>query len=245
MKSAKKRIPVFNTSGDYVIGEIPCGQKTLVLGETNEGTVIAYMLGMVKPQNCNELVDEDRWEQEVSEKHRLLRYASSMVERSRPEFIKCYFSKREEIGKNLYGDCIRIGLDNVRAGDIVFDTCWNCIGVYMGDGSCIIENRKGEIVCKDVGRLKKAAFGRPKHSDWDEEDVCYNRRLRKYKYRMCGDDVRAVQRSLKKLGYKVRRINSKFDSCTQKAVMQFQQTNKLEPDGVVDYTTWQLLMGGD
>lgn len=245
MKSAKKRIPVFSTSGDYVIGEIPCGKKTLVLGETSEGTVIAYMLGIVKPENSNELVDEDSWDQEVSEKHRLLRYASNMVELNRPEFVKYYFSNREKIGKNLYGDCTCIDFDDIRAGDLVFDTYRNCLGVYMGDGSAIVENKNGDIACKDVGRLKRVTFGRPKHSDWDEEDVCYNRRLRKHKYPMCGDDVKAVQRELKKLGYKVRRINSKFDGCTHKAVMRFQQENKLEPDGVVDYTTWQLLMGGD
>lgn len=240
MKSATKRIPVFSTSGDYVIGEIACGDKTLVLGETNEGTVIAYMLGVVKPCYSNGLVEEENWEQEVSEKHKLLHYASRLVNKTSPNFVKYYFSMRENIGKNLYGDCAHICLEKINAGDLVFDCNKSCVGIYMGDGSAIVEDKNGDIERKSVYKLKRAEFGRPRHSDWDEKDVCYTRRLRKQKRRMCGDDVKVVQRTLK-----LHRISGKFDGCTKRAVKQFQILNSLEPNGVVDYTTWKRLMGGD
>lgn len=245
MKAAKKRIPVFSTSGDYVIGEIACGEKTLVLGETKEGTVIAYMLGVVKSPYCEELVEAESWEHEVSEKHRLLCYASSLVDLNSPQFVKMYLSMREKIGKNLYGDCAQICLEKAKVGDLVFDSHKSCIGVYIGDGSAIVEDKNGNIARKNVSKLKRAAFGRPRHSSWNDEDVCYSRRLKKHKYQICGDDVRAIQRVLKKMGYKLYSTNGKFDGCTQKAVKQFQKLNSLEPDGVVDYITWKLLMGGD
>lgn len=52
-----------------------------------------------------------------------------------------------------------------------------------------------------------------------------------------GNDVRAVQRRLKELGYYTGSVDGDFGQATEKAVIAFQQANKLEVDGKVGAST--------
>ena len=241
MKTAKRNVPVFSVGGDYIIGEIGCGQETLVLGETQEGTVIAYILGIVKPEHSGELVEEELWESTVSEKHRLLRFADENEGYS-GSFSK-YLSQREQEGKNLYGVCTPIETTDIRAGDLVFESGGGCIGVYMGDGSAVVEREGGILQRKELSAVGKADFGRPKHSAWNEEDVYYTRRLRKLKKHMQGDDVREVQKALGDSGLYKGKNDGVFCRRTQKAVKRFQGLKGLKASGTVDCLTWESLLG--
>ncbi len=68
MKTAVRTVPVFCTAGDYVIGEVSGGGKALVLGETDKGMVVAYILGIVKPEHSHMLVEESKWSTTANEK---------------------------------------------------------------------------------------------------------------------------------------------------------------------------------
>ncbi|MEJ2608184.1 MAG: peptidoglycan-binding domain-containing protein, partial [Anaerolineales bacterium] len=59
--------------------------------------------------------------------------------------------------------------------------------------------------------------------------------------RMRGDDVTALQKELKKLGYKISDKSGYFGKSTRLAVLEFQRQNKLKPTGVVDKRTASAL----
>lgn len=58
-----------------------------------------------------------------------------------------------------------------------------------------------------------------------------------------GDDVRAVQKLLQDLGYKVT-VDGNFGMQTKEAVMAFQRNNSLKADGVVGSKTYRVLTSG-
>ncbi|MDD5018580.1 MAG: peptidoglycan-binding protein [Eubacteriales bacterium] len=78
MKIAAKTVPVYASDGSKQIGELCVGDETLVIGETQSGTVIAYILGLVKEEYAACLVDADAWEEEAGEVDRFLAYALSV-----------------------------------------------------------------------------------------------------------------------------------------------------------------------
>lgn len=238
MKSAVKTVPVFGTGGDYVIGEIECGGKTLVLGETQKGVVIAYMLGVVKPEHAHLLVDEDEWEQHVSEKDRLLCFAKGAIGSIEKDMFEHYLKKRSKIGEYK-----RVARNQIKAGDLVLDSSERCIGVYMGDGSVILEDNSGLIKRAEAARIGRAIYARPDHPDFMEDDVQYSRRLRKTRNGLAGDDVRAVQGTLCGLGFFTGKTGGMYTVKTKRAVRRFQKSKGLRADGSVDYATWKLLVG--
>ena len=55
-----------------------------------------------------------------------------------------------------------------------------------------------------------------------------------------GPNVKLIQSLLSKIGYRPGAIDGAFGPRTQRAVIQFQQNNGLDPDGVVGPATWSL-----
>ena len=53
---------------------------------------------------------------------------------------------------------------------------------------------------------------------------------------MEGEDVRQVQQSLKKLGYKIK-VDGIYGEESHKAVIKFQKSNNLDESGVIDSAT--------
>lgn len=60
---------------------------------------------------------------------------------------------------------------------------------------------------------------------------------------MQGEAVKTLQTNLSRLGLYKGRVTGDFDSRTQQAVRVFQQHNKLSVTGVVNWATWQTLLG--
>lgn len=56
-----------------------------------------------------------------------------------------------------------------------------------------------------------------------------------------GQDVQILQAKLRILGFYAGQITGSFGTTTEEAVRSFQRNNDLNPTGVVDNTTWQLL----
>ncbi len=239
MKKAKRTVSVFGTNGDYVIGAIDCGVKTLVLGETDKGTIIAYMLGIVKPECSEFLVEEREWSSTANEKEKLLCFAEESMSNKTEYFIDEYLKMRGIKGGYRYVDC-----DYKKAGDVVLGLGGRCIGVYMGDGSAVVQDKQGRMCRLDTVELKKIQFARPMHLDFEREEAVYTRRLKKIKRCMEGDDVRAVQKTLSVLGLFAGKLSGKFTTKTKRAVEEFQKKNGLSVDGTVDYAVWKLLTGG-
>lgn len=79
MKVAMKNIPVYSRDGKHIIGELERGEKTLVLGETGSGTVVAYVIGIIKPEHRSRLVDEEVWHDEISEVDRFLAWIAVQI----------------------------------------------------------------------------------------------------------------------------------------------------------------------
>lgn len=77
MKVAAARVPVYSENGKKLIGQLECGEGALVVSECGEGAVIAYMLGLVKKQDCANLVEEGEWKNTADEVNRFLTYAAA------------------------------------------------------------------------------------------------------------------------------------------------------------------------
>lgn len=69
--------------------------------------------------------------------------------------------------------------------------------------------------------------------------------FRELKYKngtlMSGNDVKNLQQRLNRLGYKVT-VDGKYAKSTETAIKKFQKNNKLKVTGVVDYSTWEILI---
>ena len=61
---------------------------------------------------------------------------------------------------------------------------------------------------------------------------------------MIGEDVALLQKQLKRLGYKLPEAElqkKRFGKSTRRAVLAFQQANRLKPTGVVDKKTAAMI----
>ena len=56
-----------------------------------------------------------------------------------------------------------------------------------------------------------------------------------------GPNVMLLQSTLKKLGFFTSDVDGEFGPLTQTAVINFQKSNFLEPDGIVGINTWNTL----
>ncbi len=77
MKTAAANVPIYSSDGSKLIGQLECGQDALVLSEGDAGTMIAYILGLVKKQDAAALVDAEEWNSTAGEIDRFLAYAAS------------------------------------------------------------------------------------------------------------------------------------------------------------------------
>lgn len=79
MKIAAADLPVYSNDGSKLIGQIKCGQSVTELSENSSGSVIAYITGLIKKQDCPLLVDAEEWNKTACEIDKFLAYAASRV----------------------------------------------------------------------------------------------------------------------------------------------------------------------
>ena len=61
MKTAAREITVYSADGQNRIGALQRGEQILVLGGTEAGTIIAYIIGLVKPADAAALLEDGEW----------------------------------------------------------------------------------------------------------------------------------------------------------------------------------------
>lgn len=81
--------------------------------------------------------------------------------------------------------------------------------------------------------------------DGETEVILLNAEFRALKNGDDGEQVTRLQQALKEMGYLSANATGKFRSATEKAVLDFQQTNALEATGKADIATLRLLFGGN
>ncbi len=77
MKIAAKSLSVYNTSGEYTIGELHCGDRVLEIEENSSGVLVAYIVGLVKRADMEALVSPEKWEQSATKREKFIRYIAN------------------------------------------------------------------------------------------------------------------------------------------------------------------------
>ncbi len=80
MKTAAREITVYSSDGKNIIGALQRGEQTMELGDTEAGTVIAYIVGLVKAADASALLDEDAWEKQSSAADRFCAFAAAQAD---------------------------------------------------------------------------------------------------------------------------------------------------------------------
>lgn len=153
--------------------------------------------------------------------------------------------KADTTAAGLYDKCTEHPkMSEVRPGDFVFEYNLGHVGYYIGDGK-VVEARghKYGVVITRLSARNWTKVGRPDW--WEAEPVAISRKLQ-YKTSsatMTGEDVKAVQEALKKLGYSVGEIDGRYGPRTANAVTDFQTDRQLAKIkyGVVDKITAEAL----
>lgn len=138
---------------------------------------------------------------------------------------------------------IPVALSNLKAGDLVYNkqTEATHVGVYVGNGY-VIESRG-----RDYGAVKTKLTDRPwviggSFDWWDDDDnssdYVFTRNLKYVADKMMrGKDVTLIQTKLVKLGLLKDTIDGIYGKNTAAAVIRYQQTNGLTPDGIAGHDT--------
>lgn len=79
MKTATRQIPVSSFDGRMQIGTLSLGDRVLVLSTDESGICIAYVVGRIKPEYAEYMVDTDEWTTTVSAKDKLMAYVDDQV----------------------------------------------------------------------------------------------------------------------------------------------------------------------
>lgn len=165
-------------------------------------------------------------------------------------FIKNGFIKRDTTADGLYTTySIPIRSEDLKEGDMVFQKGINSkgevymkhVGYYVGNGQVIEDKgRKYGVVKTDFKIGGWTNYGRPIW--WASSEVVLTREL--YYIRgalMKGSDVEAVQNRLNELGFNCGAADGLFGSKTSSAVERFQESKKLDADGIVGKKTCTAL----
>ena len=80
MMTASREITVYSSDGLNRIGVLQRGEEVLTLGDTGAGTVVAYIIGLVKNEDKAALLTQDEWEKAGTAADRLCAFAQAQVD---------------------------------------------------------------------------------------------------------------------------------------------------------------------
>ena len=138
-----------------------------------------------------------------------------------------------------------VGLNDLQAGDLVFDKTTDAthVGVYVGNNMVVESKGRDDGVVKRKRTEGKWVVGG--RLDWFEDGGDDKVLTRILKYipddPMKGEDVAEVQKELKLQGYNCGSVDGVFGKKTKTAVQAFQLENNLEADGIVGKKTAEAL----
>jgi len=79
MKVAEKSVDVYNSTGEWVIGSLNCGDAVFVMEENAAGTLIAYIPGFVKAGDAAALVSAEEWRGAADMRQTFVAYIAAQV----------------------------------------------------------------------------------------------------------------------------------------------------------------------
>ncbi len=261
MKIATKDIPIYNGLGKCLIGELTCGDEVQEIDENSSGILVAYIVGLIKQKDMAALVSSEEWEKSAEQRQKLVDFISNQQgtlnvrgAQDCSELVTRFLLNEGLIPGNFsanelyHHECRGISRDELIAGDIVFKKYliknqMHHVGVYMGDGTVVhTKGRAGGVVREPLSAAGWNRFGSLKCLRGAQIAVAYRRSLKNTgRPYACGDDIRAVQRSLERKGYFAGAVNGVFEQKTEDAVKAFQQAAGLSVDGIVGTKTWTAL----
>ena len=174
MKIAARALKVYGAGGKTVIGELACGDAVHVMSSGEQGVQIAYITGLIKPEDAKALLTTAQFEKKVSRRERLQSFAAAQQGRA---------TGRADNGAGLIAACLEaaglpsgnaclksiwqnackpIGKAALNAGDIVFaqrSGAFRRAGIWMGDNTVITAGRGG-VVRRPFRAWRWNRFGR-------------------------------------------------------------------------------------
>ncbi len=127
MKTAAREITVYSADGQSRIGALQRGEQVLELGNTAAGTVIAYIIGLVKPADAAALLDEGEWSEVSTAADALCAFAAAQVEngsiyvlgaqgQTGPQITESWIKHREHNKAANYNRAIALWKKRLAAG---------------------------------------------------------------------------------------------------------------------------------
>jgi len=174
MKTATREITVYSRDGKNRIGALQRGEQTLVLGESDSGTVVAYIIGLVKAADKAALVEADAWEKQSSAADKLCAFAEEQVEngsiyvlgaqgQTGGEITEAWIKMREHSDASNYKRAVALwkkrlaaGYKNLRAFD-----CSGLVVRWLMDNGYLKSDRTANGLyfseCDAIGKSELAA----------------------------------------------------------------------------------------
>ncbi len=174
MKTAAREITVYSSDGAKSIGALQRGEQALVLGDTEAGTVIAYIIGLVKQADAAALLEEGEWTQQRSAADALCAFAAAQMEngsiyvlgsqgQTGAQITEAWIKQREHNVASNYNRAIALWKKRLAAGYkslCAFD-CSGLIVKHLNDAGLLKGDRTANGLfydeCRAVGKNELAA----------------------------------------------------------------------------------------
>ncbi len=163
MKLASKSLPVYNSTGECLIGSLTCGDGVQEIEENSSGLLIAYIIGLVKTEDAKALLSPEEWSGAADQKQRFFSFIAAQegalyVWGAQGQQMSPALIKKLEDAESNYNRALAHYNEHVKAGQtlIAYD-CSGLIvafllaeGLISGDRSAngLYHNECGDI-CKE------------------------------------------------------------------------------------------------
>jgi cell wall-associated NlpC family hydrolase len=174
MKTAAREITVYSSDGQNRIGALQRGEKVLELSDTDAGTVIAYIVGLVKSEDKAALLTQEEWEKTGTAADRLCAFAAAQADngsiyvlgaqgQTGGEITEAWIKMREHNDASNYNRAIALwkkrlaaGYKNLRAFD-----CSGLIIRHLLDEKLVSSDKTANGIyfdlCDPIGNTALAA----------------------------------------------------------------------------------------
>ncbi len=174
MKTAAREITVYSSDGKNIIGALQRGEQTLVLGEGDKGTVIAYIIGLVKAADAAALLDGDAWEKQSSAADRLCAFVAAQAEngsiyvlgaqgQTGSQITEAWIKLREHGKASNYNRAIALWKKRLAAGckNLCAFDCSGLVVEHLNDEGLLKGDRTANGLfydeCRAIGKNELAA----------------------------------------------------------------------------------------
>lgn len=167
MKMAAKNLPVYNGTGECLIGALNPGDAVHVLEENASGALIAYIVGLVKAADAAALVSPEQWDAAADAKQRFLSFIASQAgalyvwgAQGQP-MTAALIKKMETSAKNCERALAQYNRHVAAGQTLVAYDCSGLVVKFLLDEGLVSGDRSANGLyhneCKDIGQSELAA----------------------------------------------------------------------------------------